>query len=321
MQAHILVDGRVERTDDIEVIGAAHAAGRTMWVEIGDYTPEGERLLTETFGIHPLVVEDIFGEQSVPKIEELDGYLYVVVHALRKTPDPTHTDLMVLDVVIGPSYLLTQHREGPATERLRALLDASPQLLSKGAAWLAHAFIDVIVDRFLPFMDRLRGSIDDAELRVMTASVSDGRDLLPQIVTLKRSIQALCRIAHHQQDILRKLSRSEYPQIPREARPYFRDVYDHFTRVAEDAEIYKDVVTSAVDAYLNVQSNRMNETVKRLTLISTVMLPLNLITSFYGMNFSSLPGLSWRWGSLCVLAAMGAITALIWTFFKVRRWA
>jgi magnesium transporter len=201
------------------------------------------------------------------------------------------------------------------------MLEASPQLLSRGSAWLAHAFIDAVIDRFLPFMDLLQRRIDDAELQVMTAPASEGGPALPEIIALKRSIQALCRIAHHQRDILLQLSHADYSQIPKEARPYVRDVYDHFTRVAEDAELYKDVVTNVVDAHMNMQSNRMNDTVKRLTLISTMLLPLNVITSFYGMNFTSLPGLSSPWGALVVVGAMVAVTVLVWTYFRVRRWA
>jgi magnesium transporter len=320
MQAHIIVDGRLERTDSCEVIRAAHAAGRMLWVELGEQTREAEQLLTDTFHVHPLVIEDIFRDRSIPKIDELDGYLYVVVHALRPGADPTLADLTDLDLVIGPTFILTQHREGPGTDRLRARLEASPHLLGQGVAWLAHAFIDMVVDRFLPFMDALKVRVDDVELHVMSAS-ADQRDLLPELVALKRSIQAVWRIAHHQLDILRQLSRTEYAQIPRPARIYFRDVYDHFMHVAEEADTYKDIVTSAVEAYLNVQSYRMNDTVKRLTLISTVMLPLNLIAAFYGMNFSSMPGLQWRWGFLCVLGTMVAVTAGIWAYFKLRRWA
>jgi magnesium transporter len=316
MYAHIIVEGRVQRTESAEAIRAAHAAGRTLWVELGDATPEAEALLKQTFSVHPLVIEDIFGERSVPKIEHLDGYLYVVVHALRSGDKAT---LGVLDIVIGSTFVLTQHREGPATERLRARLDASPELLQQGAAWVAHAFIDMVVDRFLPFMEVLRARIDVAEVRVM-ADVSTSKGLLPELFALKRSLQGLHRIAHHQRDILHQLSCADYPQIPPAARPYFRDVYDHFMRVAEDVESSRDVVIGAIDAYLNVQSLRMNDTMKRLTLISTMALPLNLIAGFYGMNFASLPGLAWRWGFLAVLGVMISVSLGVWTYFKYRRW-
>jgi magnesium transporter len=317
MYAHIIVEGQVERTESAEVIRAAHAAGRTMWVELGEATPEAEALLKQTFRIHPLVVEDIFGERSVPKIEHLDGYLYVVVHALRNAD---RANLGVLDIVIGQTFVLTQHREGPATDRLRARLDAHPELLQQGPAWVAHAFIDMVIDRFLPFMEVVRARVDVAEVRAIADDANDARDLLPELLALKRSLQGLHRIAHHQRDILHQLSREHYPQIPPAALPYFRDVYDHFTRVAEDVESSRDVVVAAIDAYLNVQSLRMNDTMKRLTLISTMALPLNLIAGFFGMNFATLPGLSWRWGGLAVLGLMVSVSLGVWTYFKYRRW-
>jgi len=318
MHAHLIVDGRMEQTDSAEAIRAAHARSQIMWVELGEPAPETERVLVDTFGVHPLIVEDIFGERSVPKIEQMGGYLYVVVHALRGD-DPTRAEMGLLDLVVGPTFVLTQHREGAASERLRARIEGSPQLLAQGPAWVAHAFIDMVIDRFLPFMEGLRGRIDAAELRVM-ASRDDQHHLLPELITLKRSIQALCRISHHQREILSRLAHTEYAQVPEAARPYFSDVSDHFTRVAEEAETYKDVVSGAIDGFLNVQSYRMNDTVKRLTLISTVMLPLNLIASFYGMNFASLPGLSWRWGFLAVLGVMVSVTVGVWSFFRYRRW-
>jgi magnesium transporter len=321
LDAYIVVDGKVERTSRAEEIRAARVAKRHMWVEIGDHTPEADRLLIETFGIHPLLVEDIFGESSVPKIEENEGYLYVVVHALRgPTDDPTKAELGVLDIVIGDTFVLTQHREGPASERIRARLRSSAHLLERGAVWLAHAFMDMVVDRFPPLMEALKTRIDAAEARVMDAQGGEEAGILPELFALKRSVLALDRIGHHQRDILQRLSRSHFPQIPEEARPYFRDVYDHFSRVAEEAVNYKDVVTGAVDAYLNVQSYRMNDTVKRLTLISTVMLPLNLIASFYGMNFTNMPGIQSRWGVVCVIGVMTMVTIAVWSFFKARRW-
>jgi len=322
MEAHILSDGQIRRTGVLDEIRLGHAAGRTMWVELGERSAEAEDFVQRTFGIHPLVIEDIFGERSAPKIDPYGDYIYVVIHGLRRVDDPTRADLGIMDVVIGKTFVLTQHREGPTNEKLRARLAASPNLLQQGPAWVAHAFIDLVVDRFLPFMDLVRARADDLEHQVVHhRDATDQRDLLPDLFALKRSIQALGRIAHHERDILRSLSRDAFPEIPIDARPYFRDVFDHFARVAEQAETYRDVVQNAIDAYLSVQANRMNETVKRLTLISTVMLPLTFVASFYGMNFKHMSELYWEHGELYVVGVMVVVAISVWTWFKVKRWA
>ena len=322
MEGHILADGGIRRASTSDEIRAAHAAGRTMWVELGERSEEAEALLAKTFGIHPLVIEDIFGERSAPKIDEYDGYIYVVIHGLRDASDPMRADLGIMDVVIGRTFVLTQHREGPVDDRLRARLAAAPHLLEQGPAWVAHAFIDLVIDRFLPFVELVRVRGDELENQVVThRDASDQRDLLPDLFAFKRSIQTLGRIAPNEREILQRLSREPFPVIPNDARPYFSDVFDHFSRVAEQLDTYSDVVQNAIDAYLSVQANRMNETVKRLTLMSTVMLPLTFVASFYGMNFKSMPELSWAHGELFVLALMAVVSVSVWTWFKWKRWA
>jgi magnesium transporter len=290
-------------------------------VDLGKPRHETERFLTDAFEVHPLIVEDIFGERSVPKIDEFEDHVYIVVHAIGRSSDPLNADLGLLDLVIGKTFVLTQHREGPATERLHTIVRRRPDLLGKGAAWLAHAFIDALVDRYEPHMNALKERIDTLEEHVLSGrGMADGHDLLPELFALRRTIQALCRTTEHQKQLLETLSRRDIPQIPGECRLYFRDIYDHLTRIDERAFDYKDSVTSLVDAYLTVQSNRMNDTVKRLTLLSTVVLPLNFIASFYGMNFTHMPEFGWRWGRELALAEMGLLAFLVLSWFKVKRW-
>ena len=321
MQAHVIEKGQVREIRDPEAIQKAHASGLHMWVDVGEPSPATEALLTATFGVHPLIVEDIFGERSVPKIDEFDTHVYIVVHAIGHADVSLKAELGLLDLVIGETFLLTQHREGPATGRLLERLHRNPALLEKGPAWLAHAFVDGLVDRYEPYMNLLRQRIDAIEEHVLLrAGLAQAKNLLPELFALQRLIQALCRTTHHQRHILQQLSRSELSQIPSACRLYFRDVYDHFTRVDEQAEDYKDAVTSLVDAYLTVQSNRMNDTVRRLTLMSTVLLPLNFIASFYGMNFKDMPELYWPWGRAFAVAEMAALALLIWAWFKTKRW-
>jgi magnesium transporter len=144
--------------------------------------------------------------------------------------------------------------------------------------------------------------------------------VLTRIFELKRSLQALRRISIPEREIFLRMSRGEFDVVPHDALPYFRDVYDHLVRVADFAESYRDMVTSALDAYLSAQSNRMNEIMKTLTLISTVMLPLTFIAGIYGMNFDLMPELKWRYGYAFALGLMAVVALAIIAWFRRRRW-
>jgi magnesium transporter len=321
MHANVFEDGQIRQITEPGAIRAAHERGQHLWVEIGDKTAETEAFLAETFGVHPLIVEDIFGERSIPKIDEFDAHVYIVIHALQRAEDPLKSELGLLDVVIGKTFVLTQHKAGPASGRLLDRFERNPTLLQRGPAWLAHAFIDGVVDRYEPYMNALRQRIDGFEEHVIQhAGKQEEKDLLPELFGLRRVIQALRRTSHHQREILHRLSRGDIEQIPEDCRLYFRDVYDHFTRVDEYAEDYLNAVTALVDAYLTVQSNRMNDTVKRLTLMSTVLLPLNFIASFYGMNFKSMPELYWPWGRAVAVGEMVVLAIVVWAWFRRKKW-
>src|SRR5690606_38626998 len=132
-------------------------------------------------------------------------------------------------------------------------------MLAKGVPWLAHAILDRAVDRYLPVIDQLDAEIEQLEMDVLDkAGTPKGRRVLQRILGFKRTLQALRRMSAHQREILLRLSRGDFGEIPEDAIPFYRDVYDHFLRSGDITEGYRDLVTSALDAYLSVQSNRMN---------------------------------------------------------------
>jgi magnesium transporter len=200
-------------------------------------------------------------------------------------------------------------------------------MLGKGVAWLAHSVLDRVVDRYLPVIDQLDDEIDQLENDVLEqAGTPRGKRVLARILAFKRMLQTLRRMSIHQREILLKLSRGECDEIPPEALPFYRDVYDHFLRVQDITEGYRDLVTSALDAYLSVQSNRMNEIVKALTLMSTIMLPLSFIAGVYGMNFKgekssyNMPELEWYLGYPFALALMVTVAGVILLWFRHKGW-
>jgi len=320
MLARILVDDALAvSTDGVEIL-AAIQAGKKVWVELERKTAEADTLLTE-LKIHPLTIEDIWGPSSHPKIDDFPNYLYAIVHGIGSAKK-NKLELVEVDILIGPNWLITHDRDGLVADDIGTELDHSPRLLVRGVAWLAHAVLDRVVDRYLPVIDQLDTEIDDLENDVIErAGTSRGKRVLTRILEFKRTLQSLRRMSIHQREILLRLSRGEYEEIPPEALPFYRDVYDHFLRIQDITEGYRDLVTSCLDAYLSVQSNRMNEVMKTLTLMSTVMLPLTFIAGIYGMNFKgeespfNMPELDWYLGYPFALGLMVAVAVAILIFF------
>jgi magnesium transporter len=320
MQARILDGDQLRTTTDPAEIRAALASDMRIWIDLERQSPEADALLAGVLKLHPLTIEDIWAERSQPKIDDFDGYLYVIVHGIGAARrDRLQT--VEIDVVIGPNWLVTHDPAGLVTDDIGTELDHSARVMARGIAWLAHAILDRAVDRYLPVIDQLDSEIEQLENEVLDrAGTRRGRGVLLRILAFKRRLQELRRMSIHQREILLRLSRGELDEIPADALPFYRDVYDHFLRINDIAEGYRDLVTSALDAYLSVQSNRLNETMKTLTLMSTVMLPLTFIVGLYGMNFKHMPELDWVWGYPAALGVMVVVAVSILLWFRHRGW-
>ena len=320
MLGRILEGDQLVATTSVAEICEALAAKKRIWIDLERHSPEADKLLKDVLKLHPLTIEDIWGPRSQPKIDDFDEYLYVIIHGVGARKKDK-LELVEIDVVIGETWLVTHDRDGLVSDDIGTELDHSPRLLQKGIAWLAHAVLDRAVDRYLPVIDQLDAEIEQLEVDVLEkAGTPKGKRVLAQILGFKRTLQALRRMAIHQREILLRLSRGDFGEIPAEAIPFYRDVYDHFLRINDIAEGYRDLVTSALDAYLSVQSNRMNEIMKTLTLISTVMLPLTFIAGVYGMNFDFMPELHWDLGYPFALTLMAGVGAGILLYFRYKGW-
>ncbi|MDH5491339.1 MAG: magnesium transporter CorA family protein, partial [Myxococcales bacterium] len=227
--------------------------------------------MRDGLGFHPLLIEDIRSE-SHPKVEEHDAHVYMILHGLhpdRLSPDDLQT--VELDVVLSSRWLLT-HQAQPvrAILRTRARLAADPSLLRRGPAHVAHALIDEMTDRYLPLMEAYATSLDELEMSILQ---NHGTGALPRILALKHGLLQVRRIGFHQRAILRRLAEGRVRFVPSELTVFFRDVEDHFVRAMDLGEAFRDQLASAMDASLSMQSYRMNEIMKVLTIMSTVMLP------------------------------------------------
>jgi magnesium transporter len=322
MLAQVLEAQGFVRVTDLEAIKRAYESGTFLWIDLEEQTPETDTLLQDIFRIHPLVIEDIWGQRYLPKIEDFEDYLYVLVHGIKQGSQPQDLELLEIDICFGKNWLITYHQS--TSRSVRAALEEcarSPKVARRGPAWIVHLILDHLVDDYLPMLDAFDEQIANLEDDIVEqAGTPKGPELMSRIFAYKKSIQAMRRISSYQREILLRLSRGEFDEIPADAVPFFRDVCDHFVRVTSYTETFRELLTSALEAYLSMQSNRMNEVMKTLTLMSTIMLPLTFIAGVYGMNFSHMPELQWEYGYPFALGLMAVVTVVILFFFRRRRW-
>jgi magnesium transporter len=293
---------------------AALAGGACAWVDFDCETEDVARRTLEPLGIHPLVLEDMVMEINRPKVDNYGAYLYLVVHSARWDQD--RPQLRELDVVLGERFLVTYH-DGSTRSIAAAheVLPRRPELLSRGPSPLLHFILDVLVDHYLPIMDRIGEEVDLLEEQVFQPGQ---RRLHQRVLRLKRGMSALRRIMGPQRDTVLALTRDEFRAVPAEIRPFLRDVYDRLARVSDLLDSFRDEISSLLELHVSLVSNRLNAVIKRLTVIATVGLPLTVVTSYYGMNFA-LPEYRWPWGEWYALGLLVLTALATWWFLRRQR--
>lgn len=316
-------DGTVRETSLPEPIAEALTQpGGLVWVDLLVRGPEDAGVLHDVFRFHPLTIEDCVSPRLDPaKIDDHGEYLFIVVQALSEYSPDRELEATEVDFYLGPNFVVSCHqRPLAAIEHFQERCRQDDHILTHSADWLLHGLMDALVDEFLPIVDAVDDTIDQLEEAVLHRPEPQ---LLQQIMTVKRNSLRLRRATTPQRDIMNRLSRGEYPKlISEEATIYYRDVYDHLVRVEYLVEALRDLADGALQTYLSVVSNRLNEVMKVLTVVVVPLTVGTLITGIYGMNLTEgfWPPADSTWGFGAVMAAMGAIASLTLAYFRYRRW-
>jgi magnesium transporter len=260
---------------------------RFVWVDYEDPSDEDVTELASLIKLHPLTVEDAHTFDQRPKIEEYDGYMFMVVFGVDAGTESGGPLLREVHVIISGDYVVTIHRRPfEALADLRARYD---EQRVRSEQFLVYKILDAIVSTFIPVLTRTDDDIDDLEQSVIdNASAAD----LQRIFSLKRDLVAMRRVVTPMRDMfIRNADRlAELPGLESDDRLYFRDVYDGLVRTSELVDSYRDLLSGATDMYLSTVANRQGEINKQLTIIATVFLPLTFLTGFFGQNFAYLTG-------------------------------
>lgn len=308
-----------------EITAALEDPDGLLWVDFEATSPEhDEPFMREVFGFHPLAIDDALQESHVPKVDDWGSYLYIVLHAVvfdQLARDGTYVDTQELDVFLGKNYMVTHHDQHiGALEHVWSLIQRDERHLQHGIDHILYRLTDDIVASYMPVVEDIDSAVDDAEDQVFDRPTAR---TLEKIFMLKRAALHLRRIIGPQREVLNKLARDDFKVIDDQARVYFRDVYDHLVRLHDITESIRDLVSGALDTYLSVVNNRMNDIMKTLTIITTLFMPISFVTGFFGMNFFqpvSEPLKSWTTGGAFMLTtAIILITPLSMFYWMSKR--
>jgi magnesium transporter len=320
IHSFIFSEGKLVGRDlEVEALRLVRAdKGLVLWVDLDTPTEaEIKLVLTDVFQFHPLAIEDCVTPSALPKLEDYDDYLFLVMHAV----DFTRTEKFnttELDFFLGKDYLVTFHHT--PLKSVASIIDRCVKatgIIARGPDRIAHMVLDALVENFKPITDELRGELERIEETVLGAGTEN---LTPKLLEVRSELNHLRQIVRPQRDIVSRLAHGESKIIRAIMYPYFRDLRDKLVRIDETAASYADQLLISFDLHLSRSGFEANEGIKVLTALTAITLPAILIGTWYGMNFANMPELRSTHAYPVVIGVTLVLTAIMFAWCKRRRW-
>jgi len=286
----IASSGDLEKLDSFSEAVKALGDKGYVWFNYSKASREDLAELVEPLKIHPLSLEDCTDENQVPKMDEFPGYTFLVFNALCYDGEELMSD--EVDLFIGENFVVTVSGYSEATQfplkDIHSAIERNISAVKRGPAWLMHIIIDYIVDQMADVIDKAEADLDKAEEEILASpAVFDPS----RLIYLRRNLLALRKILFHEREVLTKVSRNDCEWVPEKATVHYRDIFDHLSNFLEMTESNRDNVTSLMELYASMLNNQMardsnqtNATVRRLTFITTIFMPLTLVAGIFGMS-------------------------------------
>jgi magnesium transporter len=299
-----------------EIASPPDDGNRLIWLDIDDPNDADMERVGREFGLHPLAIEDAVRRHQRPKIDIYQDSVFIVFYALELIDDRPRT--REISLFAGRHYMITVHEGDLAVLEETAIRwnDAVlKQTATPSIGLLVYSLLDSIVDGYFPVIDELAERVDDLEMQIFAGDAVETHE---ELFELKKDLLAVRRVVAPERDVMNVLVRRDAPLFSREEITYFQDVYDHLLRITDSVDTYRDLLSSALDISVSMASFRLDETVKRMTSASIILMSMALISGIYGMNFVNMPELEWQWGYAYALALMAVVGGgLGWFFHRV----
>jgi magnesium transporter len=307
-------------TDPSESIICTNA-GSISWLDVeGLNDVPFIQKLSESIGLHPLVIEDILNVEQRAKMEEYDGYIYIVLKMFHTKHGSYEIIPEQVSIVLAKHYVITFQEgvEGDTFHEIRERIRANKGIIKKMTSdYLVYSIIDSIIDSYFSILELFGERIEHLEEELVN---KPEKSTLTDIYKLKREMLYIRKSVWPLREAISRLEREESDLITRGTHLYLRDVYDHTINALDTIETYRDMLSGMVDIYLSSISNKLNETMKYLALISTIFIPMTFIASIYGMNFDNIPELRWIHGYKIALGIMFGVGLGFFIYFKRKKW-
>ncbi|MBU0655207.1 MAG: magnesium/cobalt transporter CorA [Gammaproteobacteria bacterium] len=288
------------------------------WLDVtGVHDPTAICELGETFGLHPLALEDVLNSGQRPKVDFHEKHAFLILNLPHLIGE--EIVLEQVSLFVGDGYLLSFcSGDGEAFEPVRARLrQGFGRIRTRSVDYLLYVLIDVVIDSAFPLLEELGEQIEDLEDLVLE---KPDKSVVSSLHQLKRDLLLLRRALWPQREVISRLIQHDAELVDETMRPYFNDCYDHAVQVIDLIETYREMLSGMLDIYLSSLSNRMNDIMRVLTVIATIFIPLTFIVGVYGMNFKNMPELEWHYGYYGVWGIMIVLATGMLVAFRWRKW-
>jgi magnesium transporter len=273
--------------------------------------------IATAYQIHPLVIEDILHTRQRPKVESYGSYLYITLR-LFKEKNLKLSSQQISFVLKDNMLISVVEYDVPVFDDVKNRLAKNQNVIrQRGEDFLLYALLDAVIDSYFEVLEEFSSEIEELEEKIINQPI---KLHLVQLQHLKRSLILFRKYTIPVRELLSNLDRNDVSFFEAENRPYLRDLLDHSFRVNDAVETYRDILTSLMELYHSMMSNKMNEVMKTLTVLSSFFIPLTFIVGIYGMNFDVMPELHWKYGYYAVWAIMILLCIVLYITFKKRKW-
>jgi magnesium transporter len=310
---HHITESLVECTTDI-------SADAITWINIDGLRKNEVEKLCRHFNIHPLLVEDILSIGQRAKADDMDSHLFCLMPMLSYNTDTGIVQAEQLSMVLGEKLLISfqpDPKHDPFNPLREKLKNETAPIRKKSADYLAYSLMDAVVDDYFAVLDKLSDRLEKLEDEVVTHSNSS---VLLKITLLRHEIMVVKRAITPVRELVTSFWRSDNTLIDPANKKYFKDVYDHIVLAIEYTENYREMALNVQDLYMNQVNTRMNEVMKILTVVTTLLAPATVIGGIFGMNFDKIPYAHHPHGFAIAVTAMLSVSVLMLFFFRRKRW-